>query len=158
MIARRMFNFPATTISAANWNHPFYEMDALRKEMDKWANLMGGRRAFGGRNSGVFPALNITEDKENYYIRAELPGINSEEIDIQLNGRSLTISGERKTERSEENVKYHRKERDAGKFSRGVTLPSDINGENVGARMVNGLLTVKVGKAEIAKPRKISIN
>lgn len=158
MISRRLFNFPATTFPAANWKHPFYEMNALQKEMERWANLMNGRRGFGGRNSGVFPALNITEDKDNYYIRAELPGINSDEIDIQLNGRSLTISGERKLEQSSENVKYHRRERDAGKFSRGVMLPGDINGENVGARMVNGVLTVKVGKAEIAKSRKISIN
>ncbi|MBF0302592.1 MAG: Hsp20/alpha crystallin family protein [Desulfamplus sp.] len=153
-----MFNLPAANFSGSNWNHPFYEMDALKKEMDKWASLMSGRRTFGGRNSGVFPALNITEDKDNYYIRAELPGIKSEEIDIQLNGRSLTISGERKLEQSADSVKYHRRERDAGKFSRGVMLPNDINGENVNAQMVNGVLTVKVGKAEIAKPKRIAIN
>ncbi|MBF0211678.1 MAG: Hsp20/alpha crystallin family protein [Desulfamplus sp.] len=156
MIAKRVFNFPAFT--GASWSSPFYELDALRKEMDRWAGLVSGKRGFNGRNSGVFPALNITEDKDGYYIRAELPGIKSEEIDIQLNGRTLTISGERRAEQSQDNVKYHRRERDAGKFSRGVMLPNDINGDNVNAQMVNGVLTVKVGKAEIAKPRKISVN
>lgn len=154
MITRRMINFPA----AVPFRHPFFEMDTLQKEMDKWVNLMKSRRAFGGLHSGVFPSLNITEDKDHYYIRAELPGINSEAIDIQLNGRSLTISGERRVDQHEENVKYHRKERDTGKFSRGVMLPGDIDGENVKAQMVNGMLTVKIGKAEISKPRKISVS
>ncbi len=157
MITRRIFDFP-TNFPAANWGHPFSELDSLRREMDKWASLMSGRRAFGGRNSGVFPALNIAEDKDNYYIRAELPGIKSEEIDIQLNGRSLTISGERKLEQNADSVKYHRREREAGKFSRGVMLPNDINGDSVSAQMVNGVLTVKVGKAEIAKPKRITIS
>lgn len=154
MITRRMINFPAATA----FRHPFFEINSLQKEMDRWTDLMNSRKFFGGLHSGVFPSLNITEDKDNYYIRAELPGIKSEEIDLQLNGRSLTISGERKRELSEENVKYHRKEREAGKFSRGVMLPGDIDTEKVNAQMVNGLLTVKVGKAEIAKPRKISIS
>ncbi|MBF0235619.1 MAG: Hsp20/alpha crystallin family protein [Desulfamplus sp.] len=154
MITRRMFNFPAPRA----FRHPFFEIDALQKEMDRWANLINSKRSFGGLNAGVFPSLNITEDKDNYYIRAELPGIKSEEIDIQLNGRSLTISGERKTELSEENLKYHRRERDSGKFSRGVMLPGDIDVENVNANMVNGMLTVKVGKAELAKPKRISVN
>ncbi|MBF0574329.1 MAG: Hsp20/alpha crystallin family protein [Desulfamplus sp.] len=158
MIGRTMFNFPTTRLASANWRHPFYEMDILKKEMDRWSDLMNGRRAFGGRNSGVFPALNITEDKDNYYIRAELPGMKPEDIDIQLNGRTITISGELKTEQNEKNIKYHRKERDTGKFSRGVMLTGDINGENVNAKMLNGLLTVSVGKAEIAKSRKININ
>ncbi|MBF0204641.1 MAG: Hsp20/alpha crystallin family protein [Desulfamplus sp.] len=154
MITRRMINFPAATA----FRHPFFEIDAFKKEMDRWSNLMNSRKLSGGLHSGVFPLLNITEDKDNYYIRAELPGISSEELDIQLNGRNLTISGERKTERNEGNVKYHRRERDAGKFSRGVMLPGDVDSENVNASMVNGLLTVKIGKAELAKPRKISIN
>lgn len=158
MITRRMFNFPSTTFPVANWGSPFSEFDSLKREMDKWTSLLNGRRVFGGRNAGVFPALNITEDKDNYYIRAELPGIKSEEIDIQLNGRSLTISGERTLEQSADSVKYHRREREAGKFSRGVMLPNDINGDNVNAQMVNGVLTVKVGKAEIAKPKRIAIS
>ena len=154
MIARRMFNFPGRTI----WRDPFFEMDAFKRELDGWTNFFNGRRTFRSLPSGVFPSLNITEDQNNYFIRAELPGIKSDEIDIQLNGRTLSLAGERKCENCDAGAKFHRKERDTGKFSRSVMLPGEVDAEKVSANMINGILTVTVGKAEVAKARKISVN
>ena len=157
MIARKIFNFP----TASSWNHPFFEMDGLRKEMNRLNRLMD--ESFPSylshfSRSGVFPALNITEDKDNYYVRAELPGIKHEDVDLQINGKNLTLKGKRETSAHEENIKYHRRERDGGNFSRGVGLPGDVDPDKVTASMVNGLLTITLGKAEAAKPRQIAIN
>lgn len=157
MIARSIFNLP----TVSGWHHPFFEMDGLKREMRRLNRLMDETFPSNLSNfsrSGVFPALNITEDKENYYIRTELPGIKSEDIDLQINGNSLTLSGKREAGIDQENVKYHRKERDSGSFSRGISLPNDVDSEKVTASMENGLLTVTIGKAEAAKPKQITIN
>jgi HSP20 family protein len=110
------------------------------------------------RSAKVFPAINLTEDADNFYVRAELPGIKAEALDIQAVGRNLTISGERTIASEGENVRYHRREREAGKFSRIIGLPRDINPEKVDAKLVNGLLTVSIAKADAAKPKQITIN
>ena len=154
MIARRVINFPSR-----NWQNP-------REEMERMINQMGflTRAMFGGRPemrlspSSVFPAVNITEDKGSYIVRAELPGIKTNELDLQINGRNLTISGERKIQFEGEDANYHRREREAGKFSRAIRLPGDIDSNSVEAKMVNGILTVVISKSEAAKPKQISVN
>lgn len=154
MIARRLYNLPAM-----GWRNPFAEMDRISRQMDRLSNTFFGRepglRFFPSR---VFPAVNITEDKDRYVVRAELPGMKAEEIDLQVDGRNLMITGERKIHSEGEGAKYHRRERDAGKFSRVIGLPGDIDGDNVDAKMENGVLTVAIGKPEAVKPRQITIN
>ena len=105
----------------------------------------------------MFPLTNITEDKDNYYVRAELPGIKADELDISVTADSLSISGERKIPAAKENARYHRREREAGKFSRMVSLPSQVDLEKVEARSTNGVLTVVLPKAEVAKPKQIAV-
>jgi HSP20 family protein len=108
--------------------------------------------------AGVFPLINLTEDRSHYYIRAELPGIKADALDVQVVGKKVTLSGERNAESQEEGVRYHRRERDTGKFSRVITLPTDIQADNVEAKLANGLLTLTIPKSEAAKPRQISIH
>jgi HSP20 family protein len=108
-------------------------------------------------SAGVFPLINLTEDKDNYYVRAELPGVKGEEIDIQVTGKNLAISGERRIVAEKENARYHRREREAGTFSRMVGLPGEIDADKVEANLENGILTIVVAKAEIAKPKQISV-
>jgi HSP20 family protein len=142
MVARRMINFPST-----GWQNPFTEMERMVQQMDLLTKAMfGGRPGMRLYPSRVFPAVNITEDKDNYFVRAELPG------------RNLTISGERKIQFEGENAKYHRREREAGKFSRVIGLPGDIDSNSVEAKMVNGILTVVISKSEASKPKQISVN
>ena len=91
-------------------------------------------------------------------MRAELPGIKAEEIDLQVNGRNLMIAGERKIRSESEKARYHRREREAGKFSRVIGLPGDIDADSVDAKMVNGVLTVEISKSEAAKPKQITVH
>ena len=99
----------------------------------------------------------VTEDKENYYVRAELPGIKSNELDIQVTAEGISISGERKIPVEGNNVRYHRREREAGKFSRSINLPGEIDVNKVEASMKNGVLKVTIPKSEAAKPRQITV-
>ena len=108
-------------------------------------------------SAGVFPLINLTEDKDNYYVRAELPGVKGEELDIQVTGKNLAISGERKIAAVEEGARYHRREREAGTFSRMIGLPGEVNSNNVEASLENGILSIIVPKAEIAKPKQITV-
>jgi HSP20 family protein len=126
--------------------------------MDRLTHGLMGRPGLAWRSAKVFPAINLTEDADNFYVRAELPGIKAEALDIQAVGRNLTISGERTIASEGENVRYHRREREAGKFSRIIGLPRDINPEKVDAKLVNGLLSVSIAKADAAKPKQITIN
>ncbi|MCG6536710.1 MAG: Hsp20/alpha crystallin family protein [Syntrophales bacterium LBB04] len=101
--------------------------------------------------------MNVTEDKDRYYIRAELPGIKADELDISVTADTLSISGERKFPPEDENAKYHRREREAGRFSRIFTLPGQVNTEKVEAKCSEGILTVFLPKAEAAKPKQITV-
>ena len=151
MIYRRLFHLPT-------WGPgtPFGELERMRRQME---NILAryGEADLPRQQAGVFPAINLTEDKDNYYIRAELPGVKAKDLDIQTTGQNLSISGERKIQAEEGDVKYHRREREAGKFSRIIALPAEIDSEKVNAGLVNGVLTVSIPKAEKAKPRQVTV-
>ena len=137
------------------WRNPLLEMEKLRKEMDRlFTDAMG--RGPATWSSGVFPALNVTEDADKIYIQAELPGFKSDDIDISVEKNTLTLRGERKGEEVQ-NVSYHRRERRTGRFHKALTLPYDVNTEAVDAQFKDGVLKLVLPKAEHAKPRKISI-
>ena len=128
----------------------------MRRQMD-WLseNVLGGaiREPF----AGVFPLINVTEDSDGYYVRAELPGIRPEELDISVTGSNLSISGERKIADEDGEAKYHRRERESGRFSRVISLPGLIDQEKVEASSADGVLTIRLPKAEAAKPKQISV-
>jgi HSP20 family protein len=106
--------------------------------------------------SGSFPALNAWEDRENIYVEAELPGLAIENLDIQVKGDELTIAGERKP-KTADGLTYHRRERGTGAFRRLVRLPVEIDAEKVEASLRDGILTLRLPKAEAVKPRKIEV-
>jgi HSP20 family protein len=114
-------------------------------------------RSLRATTAGVFPLVNLTEDKDNYFVRAELPGLKAEELNIAVTGNNLSISGERKIPSEGDNVRYHRREREAGSFNRIVALPRDVEVDNVEAGLVDGVLTVIIPKAEEAKPKQIMV-
>lgn len=153
MFARRLFSYPSM-----NWEHPFAELERMSRQMDRLSTAVLGRPSMPWMSAKVFPAINLTEDKDKYYVRAELPGIKADALDIQVQNRNLTITGERTIESEGENVRYHRRERESGKFSRIISLPGDIDAEKVEAKMVDGLLTVAIAKAEASKPRQIAVH
>jgi len=151
MIIRRRTDWPTF-----DWKSPFEELERLRRQMD-WLSSGYPSGILRGPTAGVFPLMNVTEDKDKYYVRAELPGIASDALDIAVTGDTLSDSGEGAGGKENENARYHRREREAGKFSRVVTLPSQIDTSKVEAHSVNGVLTITLPKAEAAKPRQITV-
>lgn len=148
MIYRRFYGFPT-------WENrsPFTELERIRRQMERQFEGWPYQRP----TSGVFPLINLTENKDSFLIRAELPGMSSADLDMQATSNSVSISGERKIPAENKEAKYHRREREAGQFSRIVGLPSEIDPDKVEASMVNGILTVVVPKAQAAKPRQINV-
>ena len=151
MIIRRVTDWPKGVLRS-----PFEELERMRREMDL-LNSGLSRGPFAEPSAGVFPLMNVTEDGNSYYVRAELPGLKADELDISVTGDTLSISGERKLAAVDENAQYHRREREAGTFSRIVRLPGQIDTGKVEARCADGVLTVILPKAESAKPKQITI-
>jgi HSP20 family protein len=150
MIYRRFFNVPTWQLRS-----PFGELERMRQNLDRiFQDSMAPHQR---TQAGVFPLTNLSEDKDNYYVRAELAGVKGDELDIQITGNNLAISGERKIAAEEGGARYHRREREAGTFSRMIGLPGEVDSDKVDAKLENGILTVVVPKAEIAKPKQITV-
>ncbi len=130
------------------------EMERLRREMDR---LFTGFRGIRPLRVGVFPLLNVSEDKDNLYVRAELPGIQPSDLEISVEGDTLTLRGERKSPEAEANVSYHRREREFGRFRRSLTLPTRIDVDKVEAVFQNGILKITLPKAEEVRPKQITV-
>lgn len=151
MLFRRQSSWPSY-----GWVNPFQALDRLSREIDSLSGRQGSTFA-GMPLAGVFPLTNVTEDKDNYYVRAELPGLKADELDISVTGDSLSISGERKLPVEDQNAQYHRREREAGRFNRMISLPGQLDPDKVKASCTDGVLTVTLPKAEASKPRQISV-
>ena len=108
--------------------------------------------------SGWTPALDVYENKDNFVVKAELPGMKKEDIEVSLHDGSLSISGERKTESKHEEGEVYRAERFFGRFQRTVTLPTTVAADKVKAAYNDGVLTITLPKTEEAKPKKIDVS
>jgi len=142
--------------SRPTFDNPFSDFDQLRRQMLRLFDTMAGD-ASGDVGVGVFPPMNITQDDENFYLRAEVPGIKPEELSISANRNRISVGGKREIQREPERVSYHRKERAEGAFNRTVTLPTEVDAERVDAKYVDGILTLTLPKAEESKPRQIMV-
>ena len=101
--------------------------------------------------------MNVTQDADNFYIRAELPGIKAADLSVTALRNRVSIAGKREISKEDGKASYHRKERAEGEFSRTITLPSDVASEKVVARYVDGVLQLTLPKAEESKPRQIAV-
>jgi HSP20 family protein len=151
MLIRRVSGFPRWKTRSS-----FDELERLRGQMNSLFEGLSGR-SFTAPTAGVFPLMNLTEDPDSFYIRAELPGIKADDLDISVTGDTLSIGGERKLAPEDETARYHRREREAGKFNRVINLPNQIDTGKVKANTNDGILTIILPKAEAAKPRQISV-
>lgn len=139
------------------FDNSFNDFDQVRREMLRLFDSVAGD-TYGGVSAGVFPPVNVTQDQERYYVRAELPGVKADELSISALQNRLTISGKREIPPEHDRVSYHRKERPEGSFSRTLTLPGEIDAARVEARYTDGILSILVPKAEAAKPRQIKVS
>ena len=103
-----------------------------------------------------YPAMNLWEDGDAAYVESELPGLTLEDLDVTVRGNELTLAGERKIAEQKE-VNWHRRERGYGRFTRTLQIPWEIDADKVEATLRDGVLTVKLPKAESAKPRKVKV-
>jgi HSP20 family protein len=107
--------------------------------------------------SGWTPAFDVYENKDNFTVVAELPGMKKEDIEVSLHQDSLSISGERKSDTKSEEAEVYRAERFFGRFQRTITLPTDVAGDKVKANYKDGILTITLPKTEEAKPKQIDV-
>jgi HSP20 family protein len=132
------------------------QVQQLQNEM----NHLFNRWTDGGGLRGLvaaYPPVNVWEDAEHVFVEAELPGLDPKDLEIHITGgNQLTLKGERKPQQPEKGV-VHRQERGFGAFTRVLTLPFNVDPDKVDARFENGVLLVKLGKHEAAKPRKINV-
>jgi HSP20 family protein len=135
---------------------PLRELEQLQHRMDRlFQNAFGVERS--SWQVGVYPLVNISEDRDHLYVRAELPGVKAESLEITVQDNSLILRGERQIPTEEKQVNYHRREREAGFFRRVLTLPARIQADKVEATCKDGILTIKLAKPEEVKPRKIQV-
>jgi HSP20 family protein len=130
------------------------EMDQLQREMNRLFDPTNQRQVL---NSPSYPAINIWTNKDGQMISAEMPGIRPDDINIDVTGDALSISGERKPDDIIKEARYHRRERVYGSFSRTVQLPFMVDTNKVEANFKNGVLLVTLPRAEADKPKKITI-
>lgn len=142
--------------SRPRFESTFNDIDQLRREMLRLFDGQSNPQT-GVSSAGVFPPLNITQDENNFYLTAELPGVNADELSITAVKSRVTIAGRREIAKEHERVSYHRRERAEGSFSRTLTLPMELHAERIEARYSDGILALTLPKAEEAKPRQIVV-
>jgi HSP20 family protein len=108
-------------------------------------------------SSNFVPAVDVYEDAQKLQLKLEVPGIRPEDLDIRVEGRTLTVRGERKFESEEKEENFHRIERRYGSFVRSFTLPATVDTESIDAQSADGVLTISLAKKAEAKPKQIAV-
>ena len=140
----------------SNWG-PFDQLTNLRDEINRLFDLPYGETGRESEFFGWAPPMDLYEDNNNLVVKAEVPGLKKEEIDITLHEGSLVISGERKTESQEGDGDASRSERYFGRFQRALELPKPVDPNKVTATYKDGILTVTLPKTEESKPKQITV-
>ena len=134
---------------------PLARLSAFQHEVDRLFDLpFSAKGTVGGWN----PALDLYQDKDTLFVKAELPGMKKEDVKLSLHDGTLTLSGERRHEKAHDEKASLRNERFFGRFERSLNLPFTVDAARVSASYEDGILTVTLPKAEEAKPRQIEIN
>ena len=129
---------------------PFADLNRIQREFEK--------SYFGPRSRADFaPPVDVHEDAESLVLRAELPGLRKEDVEISIDSNVLTLKGERKLEKEEQGRRYHRVERAYGSFLRQFQLSNNIDTSKIDAQLTDGILTVRLAKREELRPRKIDV-
>ena len=143
-------------VDRPTFRNPWAEFERIRQGLDELSRTYVEKGKAQGR-ANVFPALNIYEEPDRLLITAELPGIKATDLDLFIEGETLTIQGKRPSRGNEAGVSYHRREIESGSFSRAVTLPVKVDTEAIGAKLANGILTITLIKSSAVTPRQIKV-
>ena len=140
---------------------PFRDMLAAQREFDRLFRGAFGPAALGEEEASTrtwAPPVDIFENGDNLVLKAELPGVNPDDVEIRVEDNTLYLKGERKFEKEVKEQNYHRVERSYGTFTRTFSLPNSVDSDKVGAEYKDGVLTLTMPKKEEAKPKTIKIN
>lgn len=139
--------------AVVRWD-PYRDITALRDEMNRLFT-----RSFGDASGGAAwtPAMDVFDHQDAILVTVELPGLSAEDIDIEVDDNVLTLSGERRFDDRVEEGRYYRLERAYGRFQRSLTLPQGVKADQITADFDNGVLHVRVPKADEVRPRKIAV-
>jgi HSP20 family protein len=139
--------------------NPFFDFDEFTKGLSLFQDAATRFMPHEGESARPWaPAVDIAETENELILKADLPEVKLENIDVRLENGTLTLKGKREFEKKEQDKGYHRIERGYGAFTRAFTLPETVDPEKVTADYQAGVLTVKIGKKEIAKPRSVKVN
>jgi HSP20 family protein len=131
------------------------ELARLQREMNRRAQRRAGLATRAGTR--VFPSIIISRRERELVVRAEVPGMNLEDLDISISGDTLTLQGARITGQGLEGGWYHRRERESGGFSRAIRLPAVVDGDRAEATYMAGVLTIALPLQEEAKPKEVLV-
>jgi HSP20 family protein len=146
---------------------PFTDLGRWERDMDRMMEDFFGRRAKSWWPERWFrreeldmrvPTVDLYEEKDDIVVKAELPGIDKENVEVNLTDHTLTIKGEKKKQEEVKEENYYRSERSYGSFLRTLELPKDVHGDKVKASFKNGILEVRMPKTEEAKAKEIKVN
>jgi HSP20 family protein len=147
-------------MALVRWD-PAREVDVLQGDMNRLFDaFFQGRGSSRGASSAMqrwIPPMDLTEADGEYVLRADLPGLSKEEVEIEVKDDVLTISGERKSEHHDNGEGFYRVERSFGRFSRSLDLPAGVDAASVTAEFENGVLEVRIPKPEEHQPTKVQI-
>jgi len=136
---------------------PFRDLLSMRHEMDRLFDQVFTTYPMERGDSMQAPLVDLLQTDSDIVVKATLPGIDAEDLDIQIIGDVLTIKAEIKEEKEEENATYHLREQSYKAFSRSISLPAPTQADKAKAEIKNGLLTLTIPKAEEAKPKVITV-
>jgi HSP20 family protein len=149
--------------SLTRWE-PFRELTDMRRTMDRMMErffedpFFASIPAWPQRNGTAWNlAVDVAEDDDNFIVKASVPGINPEDIEVTLTDNVLTIKGEMREENESKETNWHLRERRYGSFMRSITLPQPVNADQVEAINEHGVLTLRLPKTEAVKPKKIAV-
>ncbi len=134
----------------------FDEMNRMQREINRCFGTTRPRQFH--RRAQAWPLVNVSEDADNIYIDALAPGIDPDSLEVSMTGDQLTISGERSQLSDAASKKLHRHERSGGRFNRTITLSGEVDGGKIDAGYKNGMLKIRMPRAEAAKPKKIEVS
>jgi HSP20 family protein len=135
---------------------PAREVDSLQSEVNRVFDAFFGT-AGGTRSRRWVPAMDLVETEDHLVLRADLPGLSRDDVELEIKDGVLTVSGERRADHEEKSEGYYRVERAFGRFSRSLTLPGGIDADSVAAEFDDGVLEVRIPKPEQRKPHRVAI-
>ena len=135
---------------------PFKELSSIRRQMDRLLDTLFEREE---GPAGIWaPEIDVSENSEEFVVKADIPGISEKDLSVTLSGDNLIIKGERKEEKEEKGKHFHRVERRYGSFQRSIPIPVAVDPDKIKAEYSNGVLEIHLPKTAEAKPKEIKIS